>query len=213
MTTYLKDLPLGEYIRELRDQHETGQITRQEFLRWGAMLGVSLPLLKAWAPQSVLAAESGSAGMTPQRGGTLRCTSFQPTTVEPAHLTDVGGAATVQLVNEQLVRVGTDLIPRPHLAESWTASGDAKTWTFKIRKGVTFNNGATFSADDVIWTLTYLLDPKTASTTRTTITYLKASNIEKVDAYTVRFHLDRSVAVFPADLSNYMIVILPKNWP
>src|SRR5437763_900902 len=100
MATYLKDMPLGEYIRDVRDQYETGQITRQEFLRWGAMLGASLPLLAAWAPQSVLAAERSSAGMTPQRGGTLRCTSFQPTTVEPAHLTDVGGAATVHLVNE-----------------------------------------------------------------------------------------------------------------
>src|SRR5437867_11142728 len=132
MATYLKDLPLGEYIRDLRAQYETGQIMRQEFLRWGAMLGASLPLLAAWAPQSVLAAERSSAGMTPQRGGTLRCTSFQPTTVEPAHLTDVGGAATVHPINEQLVRVGRDLIPRPHLAESWTASQDAKTWTFKI---------------------------------------------------------------------------------
>src|SRR5437899_1695232 len=120
MATYLKDLPLADHIRELRDQYATGQITRQEFLRWGAMLGASLPLLAAWAPRSVLAAERSSAGMTPQRGGTLRCTVGQPTTVEPAHLTDVNGAATVQLVNEQLVRVGTDLIPRPHLAESWT---------------------------------------------------------------------------------------------
>jgi peptide/nickel transport system substrate-binding protein len=125
----------------------------------------------------------------------------------------VQGAATVQQVCEQLVRVGADLIPRPHLAESWTASADAKTWTFKIRQGVTFNNGASFSADDVVWTFQYLLDPKTASTTRTTLTYLTSAGVEKIDQYTVRFHLNRSVAIFPADLSNYMIVMLPKNWP
>ncbi|HZS93051.1 MAG TPA: ABC transporter substrate-binding protein [Chloroflexota bacterium] len=207
------DFPLAEYIRDLRNQYETGQIPRHEFLRWAAMLGASLPLLKLWAPDLALAASRTDAPMAPQRGGTLRVTCGQPTTVEPQHLTDVNGAATVHPVCEQLVRVGTDMVPRPHLAESWSASADAKTWTFKLRKGVTFNNGAPFTADDVVWTMKYLLDPKTASTTRTTITYLSAPNIEKVDDHTVRFHLDRSVAVFPADLSNYMIVILPKNWP
>ena len=39
------------------------------------------------------------------------------------------------------------------LAESWEASADAKTWTFKLRKGVTFHNGKAFGADDVIESL------------------------------------------------------------
>src|SRR5437868_8091967 len=105
MAPYLKDLPLGEYIRDLRDQYETGQITRQDFLRWGAMLGASLPLLTAWAPRAVLAAERSSAGMAPRRGGTLRCTSFQPVQIEPPLLEDVSSAATVHQVNEQLVHI------------------------------------------------------------------------------------------------------------
>src|SRR5579875_2123071 len=195
MGTRSGQAPLTDYVRDLRDQYASGHITRQEFLRWGAMLGVSLPTLSAWATaaQPTFAAEAAMApSASPRPGGTLRFTAPQPTTVEPAGLTDVQGAATVQQVCEQLVRVGADLIPRPHLAESWTASADAKTWTFKIRLGVAFNNGAPFTADDVVWTFQYLLNPKTASTARSTLTYLTDSDVEKVDAYTVRFHLQRS---------------------
>lgn len=36
------------------------------------------------------------------------------------------------------------------LAESWESSKDAKTWTFRLRKGVEFHNGKTLQADDVI---------------------------------------------------------------
>ena len=39
------------------------------------------------------------------------------------------------------------------LAESWDSSPDAITWTFKIRKGVEFHNGATMTVDDVVKTL------------------------------------------------------------
>ena len=112
---------------------------------------------------------------------------------------------------EQLVRIDHNLVVQPHLAESWSASPDAKTWTFKIRQGITFNNGAPFSADDVVATFQLLLDPKTASSARSTLTYLTPNNVEKVDQSTVRFHLDRAVSVFPYDISNYMIVMLPKG--
>ena len=38
----------------------------------------------------------------------------------------------------------------PDLAESFEPADDAKTWVFKIRKGVTFHNGKTVTADDVV---------------------------------------------------------------
>jgi len=48
--------------------------------------------------------------------------------------------------------------PVPALAESWEASPDATEWTFTLREGVTFHNGATFEADDVVATYAALWD-------------------------------------------------------
>ena len=213
----IRNLPMAEYIRDLSHQHATGQITRQEFLRWGAMFGASLPLLRSMAgpAEPALAAER-TVAETPRMGGTLRCSAFLPgmTTIEPPLIQDINSAATVHAVFEQLVRIGPDLVARPPPRQIVDGLQGRQAWNLKkIRKGITFNNGAPFSADDVVWTFKLLLNPKTASSARSTLSYMTMNSVEKVDNYTVRFHLNRPVAVFPYDINNYMIVMLPKDWP
>lgn len=51
---------------------------------------------------------------------------------------------------------GTDVVPA--LAESYTANDALDEWTFKLRPGVTFHNGATFDANDVVATYVSLWD-------------------------------------------------------
>ena len=55
------------------------------------------------------------------------------------------------------------LMLQPQLALSWKPNGDGRVWTFKLRQGVTFNNGNPMTADDVVWTMQQLADPKNAS--------------------------------------------------
>jgi peptide/nickel transport system substrate-binding protein len=49
----------------------------------------------------------------------------------------------------------------PAIAESWTASDDALTWTFKIKKGVKFHDGNPVTAKDWVWTFERAKDPAT----------------------------------------------------
>jgi len=56
------------------------------------------------------------------------------------------------------VGYGLDLQPRPALAESWETSADGKVWTFHLRTGVTWQDGSRFTARDVAFTYTYIID-------------------------------------------------------
>ncbi len=49
----------------------------------------------------------------------------------------------------------------PGLAKSWDVSGDGLTYTFHLQEGVKFQNGADFTADDVVYTVNRMMDPKT----------------------------------------------------
>ena len=50
------------------------------------------------------------------------------------------------------------LQPRPEFAESWGHSPDGLTWTFKIRPGMTWQDGRPATAHDAAFTFNYILD-------------------------------------------------------
>jgi peptide/nickel transport system substrate-binding protein len=67
----------------------------------------------------------------------------------------------VWLLNyDTLVAVGADGLPSKEtgLAEDWALSSDGKTWTFKIRQGVKWQDGEALTARDAAFTLNYILD-------------------------------------------------------
>ena len=76
-------------------------------------------------------------------------------TLEPPGLDPTSGAAaaiaevTLYNVYETLTKIKEDGSVAPLLAESWTATPDLKTYTFKLRKGVSFQNGEPFNAQAV----------------------------------------------------------------
>jgi peptide/nickel transport system substrate-binding protein len=162
---------------------------------------------------SPTAAPTATGGIT--RGGTLIVTGLlSPTRFnDPALLNSVPESDVMRCVCDWLVRVEPDLSLSPALATKWTPSSDGLTWTVELRKGVTFNHGKPFTADDVVFTFNRLLDPNIKSAFRSVANYLPANGaIEKVDDFTVKFHAQRVVADFPYHLHDYHAGIVPTDF-
>jgi len=66
------------------------------------------------------------------------------------------------LFSEPLVRLNNDYELTPGAADSWKASDDGKTWTFKIAPGLVWSDGNPVTADDWVATFQYGADPKHA---------------------------------------------------
>ncbi len=109
----------------------------------------------------------------------------------------------------RLVRPGLDGKPAPDLAASWSANAAADEWTFKLRANVRFHDGKALTADDVVYTLRRIQDPKTDSPVRPVIAMI--SEIDAVDATTVRMKLSQPFADLPLQLTDYRLMIIPKD--
>lgn len=79
---------------------------------------------------------------------------LEPATLDPTASPE-GPIQTVLLYNlvEPLVKISSTGAIEPLLAESWDVSDDGLTYTFNLREGVVFHDGATFEAADVVFSL------------------------------------------------------------
>src|SRR5262245_30673718 len=148
-------------IPTLKRQLADGQIDRREFLRYAALLGMAVPAANAVVEkltgQSVVAR---AAAQTLPRGGTLRIGMRCQDLKSPHTYSWIESANSARQVLDYLTITGPDNVTRPGLVEKWEASPDLKTWTLRLRR-VKWHNGRQFTADDVVWNLKRVLDPKT----------------------------------------------------
>ncbi len=98
---------------------------------------------------------------------------------------------------------------KPDLAESWTSSDDLKTWTFKLRQGVKFQDGRALEAEDVKASIARVMDKATGSTAR--VNFDVVESIDAPDKATVVFKLKQPYAGFADILGDRQARILPRD--
>ena len=94
----------------------------------------------------------------------------------------------------------------PDLAHSWEISKDGKTYTFFLRKGVTFHDGANFTAEDVKATYDRIVKPPTGISIPRTPLFATVNEIKVVDSHTIQFKLDE------ARPSSFMLGAFASGW-
>ena len=213
-----------------------GQMDRRSFIRIAALLGVSATAAYSLAGLSAPATAAGNlpfpaADKTAKSGGTLRIAMQVQPMVDPAGYDWVEVSNQTRHTLEHLAMTGPDNITRPMLAESWEASDDLKTWTFKLRRGIKWHNGDDFIADHVKFNVQRWLDPELRSSNRGLATFaamLKKGNkkdkngkrvmvgrdnaVEVIDEHTIRFNLAKPVLSVPEDCYNYPTALVHPSF-
>ena len=157
-------------------------------MRWGLGLAADIPLEFDGSKFQLAAPEPN-----PKKGGVLR----YGITMRPPHF-DVHQSGTINNLASQAVQFD-NLIRRdprdsgqtiiPDLAHSWEIAKDGKTYTFHLRQGVQFHDGAELTADDVKATFDRIAKPPQGVSIPRSVLFKAVSEIAAPDKYTVQFKL------------------------
>ena len=211
----------GEIGNHVIDEYVAGRLSRRDFLRRGTVVGLSVPLLGAvvaacGSSSSSPSSSSGSGSAAGKAGATIKVGIIVPTAaINPVTVADQGGLDMLAQTGEYLCLSTQTLALKPVLATSWSPNSTADVWTFKIRQGVKFHDGTPLTADDVVYTYQLQTDPKNASNALSNLGgVLSPSGVQKVDDFTVAFHLEAPNGNFPylTSSDNYNMIILPKGY-
>jgi peptide/nickel transport system substrate-binding protein len=206
------------------DRHEAqGGLTRRQVLH-GALAGGAV--LTAGGLLAACGSSSSSASSSASGGGTTG-------TIKPGGSLSVGstGGGAKDTIDAHLPTADPDIMRvwnlyepvavRPPdfgplqmmVAESLEPEkGQADSWIVKIRPGIEFHNGKTVSADDVVFSLNRILDPKAPKVGAASIGYIDIKNVKAVTKTTVRIPLKFANASFPDDIGQYFNGIVPVGY-
>jgi peptide/nickel transport system substrate-binding protein len=209
----------GDIGNHVIDEFVAGRISRRDFLRRGAVVGISVPVLGgvlAACGSSGSPSSSSTGTAAGKAGATIKAAITTPTgAINPVTVADQGGLDMLAQTGEYLCLSDQHLTLQPVLAESWTPNSTADVWTFKIRQGVKFHNGSPLTADDVVYTYKLQTNPKSGSSALSAFAnVLVPAGVTKVDNFTVAFHLEAPNGNFPylTSSDNYNMIILPNGY-
>jgi peptide/nickel transport system substrate-binding protein len=131
--------------------------------------------------------------------------AIDPLTTADANAMFIVGLASAQLVDEN---VSGKLVPQ--LASAWHASSNGLTWTFDLRAGAKFSNGAKVTPADVVWTIDQILAPSSQSPAASSFTDILKS-VKAGSGNTVVFKLSTKYSDFPYLLTGANTWILPAG--
>lgn len=131
-----------------------------------------------------------------------------PTNLDPRIGVDASSERFFQIIFSSLVRKDEHSTIRPDLAESWDIP-DPKTYIFHLRHGVTFHDGRSLTARDVVFTFRTILD-RSVQTSKLGM-FERIQSVDAPDSYTAVFKLKEVFAPFLWNIADGAIGIIPEG--
>jgi peptide/nickel transport system substrate-binding protein len=177
--------------------------TRRELLQMMMAGGVA-----AMAGGLVLGRATRAVAATPVYGGSIKAAGWSASTadtLDPAKASLSTDYVRCCAFYNRLTFLDENGVTQMELAES-IESSDAKVWTVKLRKGVTFHDGKALKATDVVYSLKRHLDPAVGSKVNSIAKQM--TGFKAVDDLTVEITLANPNADLPTILSTHHFMIL-----
>ncbi|WP_454685388.1 ABC transporter substrate-binding protein [Ancylobacter moscoviensis] len=179
--------------------------SRRDLLKTTAALGA------AGAAGGLLGPRGAFAASAPAKGGDFKLgigsgstsDSLDPGKYADNYMQCVGGALHNCLT--EITNTG-ELVGE--VAETWQASPDARTWTFKLRPGIVFHDGKSLKAEDVIASINHHRGPSSTSAAKSILDPIQELRADG-DGVVV-FTLASGNADFPYLVSDYHLAIMPS---
>ncbi|MHA7224433.1 ABC transporter substrate-binding protein [Arthrobacter sp. RHLT1-20] len=182
-------------------------IQHKKLLAWGASAAIGSMLL-AGCSGGTEASTSGSD--TPQAGGNLVIArEADVVTLLPTEASDNQSIWTIEELYDTLLVPSVDGVSqKPSLATEWVQSPDKLSWTFTLRKGVTFSDGTPLTSADVKFSL------ETASQPDQPLAFIneQIASIETPAPETVVIKTKIAWAPLPSGLALFANSIVPNNY-
>lgn len=125
-----------------------------------------------------------------------------PQTMDPHAVSSAPVLGFLNNVYEGLVRRGRDMAIEPALAESWEPLPGGAGWRFFLRRGVTFHDGADFTAEDVVFSY----ERASSEASDVSSWFAPVSGLEAVDEFTIDILTTSPQPIFPDSIANWMIM-------
>jgi len=156
-------------------------------------------------------AMSGCHGAPREAGTVVVVLESSPNNLDPRQGTDAQSERVGGLIFDALVKKDENYNLRPWLATSWEQP-DALTWVFHLRDGVRFQDGRPLEAEDVVWTIESLIEPKLAGLiSAKSGAFAAVERAEARDRLTVVVRMKRPDAGLLFNMSDGLFGVVPRG--
>jgi peptide/nickel transport system substrate-binding protein len=194
-----------EFKALLTQDAKSGKLGRRDFMRFAVAAGMTIPLASGLWTSEVAAA-------TPQKGGKFRCGVHDGNTsdtFDPGTYLSVGMIQLAHAHRSYLTEITPENGLGPDMADSWSATPDARIWTFELNKNATFQNGRKFTSKDAIASLNHHRGEKTTSAAKALLS--SVADIKAKGDHAIVIELNQGSADLPWFMTDYHLVMLPAN--